>query len=234
VLVIPALDLHDGSCIRMHQGDLTTAVVCDDDPVRRARQFVTNGATRLHVVDIDAAFGRGDNLEIISRICRTVDVPVQVGGGVRSIERALQLVKTGASNVVLGTLLAEEEDTAARVVERLRGCAIAGIDARGNRVATRGWQTDPSVDRDTLANRVSNLGISRIIFTEIARDGTQAGFDVDALNQLANATTCRITASGGARSVREAAHLAQIAHPNVDSCIIGRALYGSDPYAASA
>lgn len=230
MLVIPALDLHDGNCIRMRQGELRTAEVCDDDPVRRARQFVAGGAKRLHVVDIDAAFGRGDNLATIAGICRAVDVPVQVGGGIRNIERALRLVKIGASNIVLGTLLAEEEQSAARIADRLSGRVIAGIDARGARVATRGWQADPRVDRDVLANRVSKLGIPRIIFTEIARDGTQTGFDVEALNQLASVTTCRITASGGARSVEEAAGLARATRPSIDSCIIGKAQF---IYAAS-
>lgn len=225
MLVIPALDLHEGKCIRMRQGDLSTAVVCDHDPVRRAVAFVADGAKRLHVVDIDAAFGRGDNLDLITRICRAVDVPVQAGGGIRGIERALRLVDAGASNIVLGTVFAEEEETAARIIDRLTGRVIAGIDARGSRVATRGWRTDPRIDRDMLATRVCELGIARIIYTEIARDGTATGFDVEALNRVANITTCRVTASGGARSVEDAAALAQIAHPNVDSCIIGRALY---------
>jgi phosphoribosylformimino-5-aminoimidazole carboxamide ribotide isomerase len=229
MLVIPALDLHDGKCVRMRQGDLSTAVVCDDDPVRRAVAFVANGAKRLHVVDIDAAFGIGDNLAVIARICRAVDVPIQAGGGIRNVERALRFRDAGASNVVLGTVLAEEEAMAARIVERLDGCVIAGIDARGSRVATRGWQADPIVDRDILAGRACELGIARIIYTEIARDGTATGFDVKALNQFANVTPCRITASGGARSLEDAAGLAQIAHPNIDSCIIGRALYGTIP-----
>jgi phosphoribosylformimino-5-aminoimidazole carboxamide ribotide isomerase len=209
----------------MHQGDFATAIVCDNDPVHRARLFVERGAMRLHIVDIDAAFGREGNLETIRRICYAVDVPVQVGGGIRSIDRALQLIRVGASSVVLGTLLVEDEETTARIMDRLPGYVIAGIDARGSRVATRGWRVDPNVDRNTLADRVSKLGIPRIIFTEIARDGTQTGFDVDALNQLAEITTCKITASGGARSLEEAAGLAQVVHTNVDSCIIGRALY---------
>ena len=185
MLVIPALDIHDGKCIRMRQGDLATAVICDEDPVRRARQFIADGATRLHVVDIDAAFSKGDNLETVARICRAVDVPVQVGGGIRNIERALQLVNAGARDIVLGTLLAEDEEAAARIVDRLRGYVIAAIDARGNQVATRGWRTASNKDRDALANRYAELGISRIIFTEIARDGTRNGFDVDALTSSA-------------------------------------------------
>lgn len=230
MLVIPALDLHEGKCIRMRQGDLSTAAVCDDDPVQRAVAFVAGGATRLHVVDIDAAFGVGNNLDVITRICRAVDVPVQAGGGIGSIKRALQLVDAGASDVVLGTVLAEEEETAARLVDRLSGRVIAGIDARGSRVATRGWQADPRVDRDILARRVCGLGIARIIDTEIARDGTATGFDIEALNQFANVTPCRITASGGARSLEDAAGLAQIAHPNIDSCIIGRAFYNATAF----
>ncbi len=225
MIVIPAIDLHGGKCVRMKQGDLSSERVYDDDPVERARAFVGAGATRLHVVDLDSAFGSGENFEAIARICRAVDVPVQTGGGIRTLEHAQARLANGASNVILGTLLVEDERVARNIIHYLGDKVIAGIDARGREVSIRGWAEGSPVDRDALVKRVSTWGVGRIVFTEILRDGMGEGYDHDALRAVADIANLPVTASGGAHNIVDLQALKNKAPKNVDSCIVGSALY---------
>ena len=225
MLVVPAIDLRGGKCVRMRQGDPATQTAYDDDPVERARAFVDAGARRLHVIDLDAAFGSGENLAAIERICAAVDVPVQTGGGLRAVRHAEAAFAAGAREVILGTLLVDDERLARHIISRFPGRVIAGIDARGSRVATHGWQESTPVDRDALVRRVAQWGVARIIFTEIRRDGMGEGYDIDALDAVANAAEIRVTASGGARNIEDLELLKRSVPPNVDSCIVGSALY---------
>ena len=226
MIVIPAIDLHGGKCVRMERGDLATATVYDDDPVERARRFVDAGAPRLHVIDLDGAFGSGENYEAIRRICAAVSVPVQSGGGIRSLDHAQARLHAGVAQIILGTLLVTEERIARNIIGALGERVIAGIDARGTRVATHGWQQDTTpVDRDALARRVVQWGVTRIIFTEIRRDGMGEGYDIAALREVADAAEVPITANGGARSVDDLRELKRGAPPAVDSCIVGSAVY---------
>lgn len=225
MIVIPALDLRDGKCVRMEQGDTSKQTTYDEDPVERARAFVAAGARRLHVIDLDAALGSGQNQEAIARICRAVSVPVQVGGGVRSLTQAQARLAAGAANVILGTLLVEDERTARNIVLNLGDRAIAGIDARGSEVAVHGWQERTPVNRDALIKRVAGWGVARIIFTEIGRDGMGKGFAIETLHEVANVADVKITASGGAATVDDVRALKAQAPSNVDSCIVGSALY---------
>ncbi len=223
--VIPAIDLKGGVCVRMERGDLSTATVYDRDPVARAKTFVAAGARRLHVIDLDGAFGSGENLRAIERICAETGVPVQTGGGIRTLEMAEARLAAGASEVILGTLLVEEERIARNIIGHLGVRVIAGIDARGDEVATHGWAERTPVARDALVKRVAQWGVERVIFTEIRRDGMGLGYDLDALRAVADAAPVRITASGGARSIEDLRHLAAEAPEAVDSCIVGSALY---------
>jgi phosphoribosylformimino-5-aminoimidazole carboxamide ribotide isomerase len=225
MIVIPALDLRDGKCVRMEQGDTSKQTIYDDDPVERARTFVAAGAQRLHVIDLDAALGSGNNHEAIASICQAVSVPVQVGGGIRSLTQAQARIAAGAANVILGTLLVEDERTARYIALNLGDRVIAGIDARGSEVAIHGWQERTPMNRDALIKRVAGWGITRLIFTEIGRDGMGKGFDVDALREVAQAAPVRITASGGAATLDDVRALKMQAPANVDSCIVGSALY---------
>jgi len=225
VLVIPAIDLRGGKCVRMRQGDPTTESAYDGDPVERALSFVNAGAQRLHVIDLDGAFGSGENLAAVAAICQAVDVPVQTGGGLRNLKHAENAFTAGASEVILGTLLVEDERVARNIVGRFPGKVIAGIDARGSQVATHGWQERTPVDRDALVRRVAQWGITRVIFTEIRRDGMGEGYDIDALNAVAGAADVAVTASGGARNIDDLQELKRSAPPSVDSCIVGSALY---------
>jgi len=225
VIVIPAIDLRHGKCVRMHQGDPTKETRYDVDPVERAKAFVAAGARRLHVIDLDGAFGSGENQSAIEAICKAVDVPVQSGGGIRNLDHARARIAAGASEVIIGTLLVEDERVARNIIGALGTQVIAGIDARGTQVATRGWQERTPVDRDALVKRVAAWGIQRVIHTEIGRDGTGEGYDVAALTAVANDAGIRVTASGGARTVDDLRALKAQAPAAVDQAIVGRALY---------
>lgn len=225
MLVIPAIDLRGGRCVRMQQGDPTTESTYDGDPVERAKAFVDAGAQRLHVIDLDGAFGSGENLAAVAAICGAVDVPVQTGGGLRNVTQAEAAFAAGAAEIILGTLLVEDERVARNIVGRFAGKVIAGVDARGNQVAIHGWQERTPVDRDALVRRIAQWGIGRVIFTEIRRDGMGEGYDIDALNAVASAADVSVTASGGARNIDDLQTLKGSVPARVDSCIVGSALY---------
>lgn len=225
MLVIPAIDLRGGKCVRMQQGDPSRSMTYDGDPVERAKSFAAAGAKQLHVIDLDGAFGSGENEEAIARICRAVDVPVQTGGGIRTLKQAQARLDAGASYVILGTVLVEDERTSRNIIHELGDRVFAGIDARGSIVAVRGWQEGTHVDRDSLVRRVANWGAGRVVFTEIARDGTGTGYDLDALRHVAGLAEIRVTASGGAHTVADLVALREAVPQNVDACVIGRALY---------
>src|SRR5579862_1224292 len=192
--VIPAIDLRGGKCVRMEQGDLATSTTYDGDPADRAKAFVEAGAKRLHVVDLDGALGSGENTAAIEAICKAVKVPVQVGGGIRAVKQAEAAFAAGATEIIIGTILVEDERMARHIIGRFPDKVIAAIDARGHEVATHGWQERTPIDRDALVRRAATLGVHRILFTEIRRDGMGEGYDVDALNDVANAAEVKITA----------------------------------------
>ena len=225
MIVIPALDLRGGKCIRMERGDISTSTVYADDPVEQAKAFVAQGARRLQVVDLDAAFGHGDNMSIVSAICHAVDVPVQVGGGIRDLDKAQRRIDAGASEIILGTMLTAEERSARAIIGKFPDRVFAGIDVRGKHVATHGWQEGSPVDRDALVKRVAMWGIKRIIFTEIRRDGMGEGYDIQALTEVANDADILVTANGGARTIDDLRELKAKAPPAVDSCIVASAIY---------
>lgn len=226
MIVIPAIDLRGGKCVRMEQGDPDKQTIYAEDPVEQAKKFVDAGAKRLHVIDLDGAFGSGQNQAAIERICSAVNVPVQTGGGIRSLMQARARLDAGAQWVILGTLLVEDERVSRNIAVKLGDKLIAGIDARGTQVATRGWKERTPVDRDALVKRVASWGIRRVIFTEIGRDGMGRGYDIDALNAVAAAAPqVAVTASGGADTIADLRALAAGASPSIDSCIVGSALY---------
>ncbi|HEY0613171.1 MAG TPA: HisA/HisF-related TIM barrel protein [Candidatus Elarobacter sp.] len=221
----PAIDLRGGYAVRLERGDPARETRYDADPVARARAFVADGAEALHVVDLDGAFGTGENQAALRAICAAVDVPVQTGGGIRSADDVAARFASGASAVVIGTLLVERPDDARALVARWPGRIIAGIDARGDTVATRGWLGDAAITRDDLIRTVHGWGVERIVYTEIARDGTGAGYDLDALAHVAVLAPVRITASGGAHRLDDLRALLDRTPANVDAAIVGRALY---------
>jgi len=225
VTVVPALDLRGGRCVRLLYGDPERETRYDGDPVQRAREFAAAGAQRLHVVDLDGAFGTGENLAALGAICRAVDVPVQTGGGIRSAADAHARFAAGASFVVLGTMLVEAPAEARSLVEDLGSRAIAGVDARGSEVSIRGWRQPAPLERDAFVRELASWGFERLIYTEIARDGAGTGYDVAALAHVAGLAPLRITASGGAKTVADLEALTRGTPAAVDAAIVGRALY---------
>lgn len=223
--VVPAIDLRGGRCVRLLYGDPARETQYDGDPVARAREFVAAGARRLHVVDLDGAFGTGENLAALGAICRGVDVPVQTGGGIRSMADARTRFAAGASFVVLGTMLVEAPVEARSLVAEFGSRAIAGVDARGSEVAIRGWRQPAPLERDAFIRELSAWGFERVIYTEIARDGAGTGYDVAALAHVAGLAALRVTASGGAKTVADLEALTRGTPPAVDAAIVGRALY---------
>ncbi|HZZ65895.1 MAG TPA: 1-(5-phosphoribosyl)-5-[(5-phosphoribosylamino)methylideneamino]imidazole-4-carboxamide isomerase [Candidatus Baltobacteraceae bacterium] len=225
MLVIPAIDLRGGRCVRMQRGDPSKEKTYAADPVDQAKEFVREGARALHVIDLDGAFGSGENAGAIRRICQAVDVPVQSGGGIRTLPQAQARFDAGVSYVILGTLLVEDERIARNIIATFGDRVFAGIDARGSSLAVRGWQEGTPVDRDALVQRVNQWGVNRVIFTEIGRDGTGEGFDIGAVTAVANAAPVRVTVSGGASTLDDLQALRSAAPENVDACVVGRALY---------
>jgi len=225
VTIFPAIDLHGGHCVRLLRGEPLHERRYEGDPVSRARAFVAAGAPRLHVVDLDGAFGTGENLGALRAICAAVDVPVQSGGGIRSVADVEERFAAGAHWTVLGTMLVEDPATARTLLADHGPRIIAGVDARGNEVAIRGWRKRGGVDRDALAVDLAAWGFERIVFTEIARDGAGGGFDIDALAHVANLVPLKVTAAGGARTLDDLLALAAATPSNLDSAIVGSALY---------
>jgi phosphoribosylformimino-5-aminoimidazole carboxamide ribotide isomerase len=225
ITLVPAIDLRGGYCVRLAQGDPERETRYESDPVKQARAFITAGAQRLHVVDLDGAFGTGQNLAALAAICAAVDIPVQTGGGIRAAADVEQRIAAGASAVILGTMLIESPDASRQLIEQYAEKIIAGIDARGGKVAVRGWLNDGGRDRDELLRELADWGVQRAVVTEIARDGMGTGYDVDALTTVANVSGMHITASGGAHSIQDLLRLAAETPDNVDHAIIGRALY---------
>jgi phosphoribosylformimino-5-aminoimidazole carboxamide ribotide isomerase len=225
MIVIPAIDLRSGRCVRLRQGDPTQETEYDADPVARAKQFVADGATRLHVVDLDGAFGAGENLEALQAICAAVDVFVQTGGGIRNGADVKKRLDLGASAVTIGTLIVEDPTRSRDIIDEFGEKVIGSVDARGNRVAVRGWLQEVERSRDELVATLALWGVQRIVYTEIGRDGTGQGFDVAALRHVASLTPMRVIASGGSRSLEDLVELREHMPQNVDGVIVGRALY---------
>ena len=225
MIVIPAIDLRGGRCVRLVQGEKARTTVYEDDPVARARAFAAAGARRIHVVDLDGAFGDGSNLEVLRAIAHAVDVPVQTGGGVRTLADVRARLDAGARDVILGTLLVEQPETAARIADEFAGHIAAGIDARGDDVAVRGWERGGGVRVDELLARLETWGIERVIATQIERDGTGRGYDLDFYRRICANGALRVQASGGAHAIDDLRALQALALPNLEGAIVGRAIY---------
>ncbi len=211
--------------MRLERGDPALETRYDADPVARARAFVAAGAQALHVVDLDGAFGTGENQTALRAICAAAGVPVQTGGGIRSANDVEARFDAGAHAVVIGTLLVEQPDEARAIAARWGERIVAGIDARGDAVATRGWLTESAMSRDALVRTVAAWGVTRVVYTEISRDGMGAGYDVNALAHVASLAPLHVTASGGARTLEDLLALRDGTPHNVDAAIVGRALY---------
>ena len=222
--VIPAIDLKDGRCVRLYQGDYSREQVFSDDPVEMALRWEELGAPRLHIADLDgAAAGQPGNLEVIGAIAAQVTVPLQVGGGIRDLEAAARLMELGASRVVLGTAAVEEPALVTAAVERLgQAAVVVSVDARNGQVAVRGWTEQSQVSALALLQEMTQLGVGRVIYTDITQDGTLTGPNFSALAELLPHVSCPLLVAGGVSSL---AHLHRLSELGAEGAIVGMALY---------
>ncbi len=227
--VIPAIDLLDGRCVRLYQGDYAQAETFDESPVAVARQWAEAGAALLHVVDLDGAkAGNPVNLAAIEAIVRAVNVPVQVGGGLRDRASVARLLDLGVQRCILGTVAVEQPTLVQQLCEEFLGHIVVGIDARNGQVATRGWLETSTVMAVDLAQHMAALGVAAIIYTDIHRDGTLQGPNLEALRELASQVEVPIIASGGVSSITDLLNLLALEPAGVSGVIVGRALYTGD------
>ena len=229
MLIIPAIDLKDGRCVRLKQGDMASATVFSDDPVAMARHWAAHGAKRLHIVDLNGAIaGRPKNEKIIREMVAAVgeQVPIQVGGGIRDLDTIESYLDAGVTYIVIGTAAVKNPGFLSDACYAFPGHIIAGLDAKEGKVAVEGWSKLTGHDVVDLAKKYEDYGIEALVYTDIGRDGMMGGINIDATLRLAQATKTPIIASGGLNSVEDVQALcAKLAPEGVIGAIAGRALY---------
>lgn len=227
--VIPAIDLLNGNCVRLYQGDYNQSEVFGEDPVAMAKRWEQEGATRLHLVDLDGAKqGTSVNHQVIADIVAAVSMPIEVGGGLRTLESVKQIFELGVQWAIVGTVAVEQPDAVQAWCQQFPGRIIVGIDAREGKVATKGWLETSSVQATDLAKRMADSGAAAIIYTDIHRDGTLSGPNMDALREIANAIPIPVIASGGVSSLTDVLALLALEPLGVSGMIVGRAIYTGD------
>ena len=221
--IFPAIDLKQGRCVRLYQGEFNKETVMNEDPVAQALLFEKLGARTLHIVDLDGAVaGQSINLSVIEDICKAARIPVQVGGGIRSLETVEMLLSVGVEKVILGTAALYDRPFLEEAARLYGENIIVGIDAKNGYVATRGWLDVSEISYIELAKEMESAGVQTIIFTDIAKDGTLEGPNFEQLQLLQEAVSLRLVASGGVCSLQDVQKLKDM---NVYGVIIGKALY---------
>ena len=221
--ILPAIDLRAGKCVRLRQGDYDQETVFGDDPVAMAQRWVEQGAERLHLVDLDGARGgRLHNREVVAQIVAAVQVPCQLGGGIRDEGTIRELFEMGVDRLVVGTRALKDPEWFRGMCRIFPGMLALGIDARDGKVATDGWLETSQTDAVEMAGWYSREPLAAIVYTDIARDGMMAGPNIAATRKMAEAVSLPVIASGGVTTLEDVSQLAQA---DVDGCIIGRALY---------
>ena len=227
--VIPAIDLLDGKCVRLYQGDYERSEIFNDNPVTVARSWAEQGATRLHVVDLDGAKeGKTSNLASIEAIVAAISIPVQVGGGLRDRASIARLLDLGVQRCIVGTVAVKQPELVQELCQEFPEQIVVGIDARQGKVATKGWIETSEVLATDLAQRMTVAGAAAIIYTDIYRDGTMSGPNIDALRELATAIEIPVIASGGVSSLTDLLSLLALEPLGVTGVIVGKAIYTGD------
>lgn len=227
MLIIPAIDLKDGQCVRLRQGRMEDSTVFSNDPVAMAGRWVEQGARRLHLVDLNGAFaGEPVNGGVVEAIAaKYPNLPIQIGGGIRSAETVGAYLDSGVAYVIIGTRAVEEPDFVTEMCQRFAGHIIVGIDAKAGQVATDGWAEVSSVNALDLARRFARDGVSAIVYTDIDRDGMMQGVNVEATVAMAKASPIPVIASGGITNMDDIRRLQAVAEPGILGAITGRAIY---------
>ena len=223
MLLFPAIDLMDGQAVRLTKGDYATKQIYDADPVARALSFAKEGATHLHLVDLDGAkSGKTENAAVISKICQETGMFVEVGGGIRDEERIRYYLQAGAARCILGTVAAEDPAFTQKMIETYGDKIAVGIDTKNGKVATRGWLTDAGLDGVSFAKELEKMGLSAVIWTDIDKDGMLSGCNLPLYAALAKELSLSIVASGGVTTKEE---IVALRKAGCGGAILGKALY---------
>ena len=226
MILFPAIDLKDGQCVRLKLGDMAQATVFNDDPAAQAMAFQRQGFSWLHLVDLNGAFaGQPVNGRAVEAILKAVTIPVQLGGGIRSMAQIESWLAHGIRRVILGTVALRDPQLVKEACRRFPGRIVVGIDARGGHVAVEGWAETADITANALARQFADAGVAAIIFTDIDRDGVLKGLNIDSTLELAAATTIPVIASGGLASIADVKRLLQPDCRILEGAISGRALY---------
>jgi phosphoribosylformimino-5-aminoimidazole carboxamide ribotide isomerase len=226
MILVPAIDILNGNAVRLTRGSFDEPTVYDADPVEAAQRWESAGARALHVVDLDGARdGTPANLEAVRRITQSVRVPVQVGGGVRSMEAVQELIDAGAARVILGTAAVSDVDLLDEALVRLGGRLVVSVDVRQRRLATRGWTDELDIPVDTVIERLGHRGVRRFVYSSVDRDGTLTGPDLEAAQLAARAVRGTFYYSGGISQLADLRALAALRQVNLTGVIVGKALY---------
>lgn len=226
MLVIPAIDLRDGRCVRLVQGEKSSEIVYSEQPVEVAKMWESIGAPRLHLVDLDGAFaGRPKNLGIVQEILQAIKIPVQMGGGIRTFEAVEMILNMGVDRVILGTAAILSPELVAKCTQEFGEHVAVGIDSRDGLVAIEGWEATVEMTVFELGKKISSLGVERVIFTDTRRDGTLQGPNLEATKKLAETTGLKVIASGGVSSLEDLQQIKELESSGVEGIIMGKALY---------
>jgi len=223
MIIYPAIDLKDGKCVRLYKGDMSDETVYSDDPAAQALEWVQAGFSWLHIVDLDGAVTGGPaNSHAVRDILKMIDIPVQLGGGIRNMAQIEHWIEAGVSRVILGTAAVRDPDLVREACGRFPGQIVVGIDAREEMVAVEGWVHAGDIHMADLAQMFDEAGVAAIIYTDIDRDGTQEGVNIESTLKLAKATQIPVIASGGVGSL---ADIKAVKNAGLPGVIVGRAFY---------
>lgn len=226
MIIIPAIDLKDGRCVRLFQGEMDQATIYYEDPLEAARHWVSQGATFVHIVDLNGAIeGEPVHTRQIEAICRNTSLSVEMGGGLRSLDAVETAFRFGVSRVVIGTAAYDNSDFLRALCDKFPDKIVVGIDARSGKVAVKGWKETTLMDAIELAQRCEQDGAARIIYTDIGRDGTSHGVNFDETLKIARAVKIPVIASGGVATLQDIRDLLPLEKEGVEGVVVGRALY---------
>lgn len=221
--IYPAVDIKDGKCVRLFKGSFSDVTVYGDDPVETAKKWEALGGEYLHVVDLDGALlGHGANAKIIEDICRNVNIPVQTGGGIRTMRDVEDKLGCGVSRVIIGTSAVKDPEFVKRAADKYADRIAVGIDAKDSMVAIEGWENVSEYNAIDFAKKMESLGIKAFIYTDISTDGTLGGPNAAAMREMASAVGADVIASGGVGNVQ---HIKELSDTGVEGVIVGKALY---------
>ena len=226
MIIFPAIDLKNGHCVRLYKGDMDQATIFNDNPAAQAREFESQGFKYLHVVDLDGAVsGNSVNEKSVKEILSAVKIPVQLGGGIRTIAAIEKWIALGVSRVILGTVAAKNPELVIEACKKFPGKIVVGIDAKHGMVATEGWVETSEITALDLAKKFENCGVAAIVYTDVSRDGALEGVDIEGTKHLAENLSIPVIASGGVASMRDVKQVKALDKVGVVGLIVGRALY---------